>query len=131
VYADPIGYVIIPKISLYKSLEFIPNAGTEEDYFFDLSALNYGAGVLEKLAKAPDNKIILVGHTPGGFDDLETLVVGDEIILLLNDQSYDFYIYDMFVTSSSNGSVLWFPTDEPELVLITCKENKRMVIKAQ
>lgn len=130
-HASPDGYLIIPHISLYKSVVFVPI----EDYTYDLSWLHDGVGHLQYTTwnRTDAGRTVLVGHTPGAFEDVNTLVIGDEIILIMGDQPHSFTIYEMYFTNRSDASVINSPSDQYEVALITCTSNEdvRLIVKAR
>lgn len=136
VFASPDGYLIIPKIGLFKSIHLVtdsdPASGT---YFYDLSELGYGVGHLENTSwgTTEGGRTVLVGHTPGGFEDIVKLVVGDVIIISMGENYYELTITDKQYVNKEDGSVIYSPPSAYEVVLITCTDNPdtRLIIKAQ
>jgi len=130
---SPEGYLVIPKISFYKSLSYIPKTeGSDYSKMFDTTQLGYGIGIIENVEQAPQDKHVILGHTPGGFEGLLDITMGDEIIVILGETVQSYIVYDTFITSVNNGSVLWFDGGFPEVVLITCHgKHERLVVKAK
>ena len=69
------------------------------------------------------------------FSKLPDLELGDEIFIELDNVTYTFRVYDMFITSPSDLSVLEQNTDDEEITLITCVPPgtylKRFIVKAR
>lgn len=128
----PDGYLIIPKIDLFKPVVFIPDSDPATDtYLYDLSDLQEGVGHLEHLmwGNTTGGRTVLVGHTPGAFENIYQLATGDDIILSMNGDYYTFTVYNVYVTDKSDGRILYEPSDTYEVVLITCEgaDNRRIV----
>lgn len=136
VEASPDGYLIIEKISLFKPIQFIPDSDlSPETYFYDLTDLHDGVGHLQYTSwgTTEGGRTVLVGHTPGAFEDVYKLEVGDEIIFSMGDEYHTLHVTEKFYTDADDGSVIYLPTESYELVLITCTNDPdtRLILKAK
>jgi LPXTG-site transpeptidase (sortase) family protein len=133
--AGPDGYISIPSLNLYKSVGFIPDSDpSPSSHFYDLTDLNYGIAHLEYTMwdNTVGGRTILVGHTPGGFEPVHDIRIGDEIIMLMNGHAYTFYVFEKYIVHKSNDAILTTPSEEFELVLLTCvDEEMRLIVKAK
>lgn len=136
VSASPDGYLIIKKINLFKSIQLIPDSDlSPETYYYDLTDLHNGVGHLQYTSwgTVEGGRTVLVGHTPGAFEEIHKLAVGDEIVLSMGDEYYTFHITEKFYTDADDGSVIYLPTNTYEVVLITCTDDPdvRLILKAK
>ena len=87
----------------------------------------FGHSTLPQLYSSKDYKSI--------FTYLPSLENGDEIKIKVNDISYEYVVYDMFVVDPDEISVLEQQKDGSFLTLITCVPPgtylKRLVVKAK
>jgi LPXTG-site transpeptidase (sortase) family protein len=132
----PDGYLIIPAISLYKSVVLVPDSDLSvSSHYYDLTELNDGVGYLEHLmwGNTIGGRTILVGHTPGAFNNIHVLDYGDEIIVGMGDEFYQFHVFKKYMTHESDNSLFDIPPNEFEMVLVTCTDidNERLIIKAK
>lgn len=114
---EPVGTLIIPSLSLYRPVDFVPLI----DKNYDLTQLGYGVGHLEGTSWDDPawGRTVLVGHTPGGFSTLDKLQ-NDAIIYLLTDTyTFVYQVTGQYVTTPDDVGVL-MPTDQASLVLMTC-----------
>lgn len=123
-------YLIIPDIALYKSIGFEPIINKS----YDLTDLGYGVARLEGTIWNDTSwaRTVIVGHTPGAFEELKRLDIGAKIIVLTETQELEYIVFDIRVVSPSDDSWL-MPTDQHELTLITCHDNEqtRLVVRAK
>jgi LPXTG-site transpeptidase (sortase) family protein len=125
---EPEGTLIIPSLSLYKPIQFIPLI----DKQYDLTELGYGAARLDGTVwdDVSWGRTVLVGHTPGGFEDINQLKMNDKIIILTKTAAFSYIVFDNFLTTVDD--VQWLmPTTEHELLLITCEGELRRIIRAR
>lgn len=122
-----VGTLIISDINLYEPIHSLPI----ENRTYDTSELNYGANFLEGTSwnDLEWGRTVIIGHTPGAFENLIQLEVGDRIILLTDLYSLEYYVGDIRVVAVEDTSWL-MPTSVPTLTLITCYGNQRLVINA-
>ena len=122
-----VGTLIIPGINLYEPIHSLPL----ENRTYDTSELYYGVNFLEGTSWNDPGwgRTVLIGHTPGAFENLTQLEIGDRLILLTNTYTLEYYVGDIHVVDVSDEHWL-MPTDTPTLTLITCYGNKRLVINA-
>lgn len=104
--------------------------------FYDLTMLGNGIGRLQYTSWGnviDPGRTILVGHTPGAFEDIHNLDIGDQIILNMRGVEHIFNVFDTYVVDEDNDSI-FLPAHQFEVVLITCipeNESKRLIIKAK
>lgn len=129
-----LGSIFIPKIALWKPIIFVPL----EDKSYDLSDLWWRVGILEGTAqlepgkRTPEGNTVLVGHTPGSFEDISELSHGDLIHLWTEDQVLTYMVTEIRLVMEDQVEVL-DPTEEPTVTLITCipkSADKRLIIVA-
>lgn len=135
------SWLIIPAIDFAKPVGFVPIVDRDPSTnigHYDTSDLNYGVGRLEGMAWGSDyGRIMIAGHTPGAFDRIDQLEVGDVIYLLPEyGEMQVFVITSTYSTVPSDDSILKDPVSAGEgleLVLITCADNetKRLIIRAR
>lgn len=123
-------YLIIPDISLYKNIEY----AEIENKTYDLTSLGYGVARLEGTIWNDTSwaRTVIVGHTPGAFENLKNLKIGSRIIVITATQELEYFVFDMRVVDPSDDSWL-MPTNKHELTLITCHDNERtrLVVRAK
>jgi LPXTG-site transpeptidase (sortase) family protein len=121
------GTVYIPAIQLVKPVSECPLV----DGWYDTSWLGDGVCHLEGTTWITDNwgRVGLAGHTPGAFDDLVWLAVGDQI-LVFDDRVIEVYeVTQMAIVTVSD--IQWImPTTTEHLTLITCSGARRLVVDA-
>lgn len=131
----PDGYLVIPALSLYKSVGFIPDSDLAPgSHHYDLTDLNYGVARLEHTMwnNTVGGRTVLVGHTPGGFSSIHDIQLYDHIILIMDDTTYTFQVFDKYIVHWTDDSILNTPSEEFELVLLTCvDEEMRLIVKAK
>ncbi len=122
-----IGTLIIPDAGVYEPIHFLPI----ENRTYDTSELNYGAVFLEGTSwnDLDWGRTVIIGHTPGAFENLTQLELGDRIILLTDLYELEYYVGDIHVVEVTDTSWL-MPTGVPTLTLITCYGDQRLVINA-
>lgn len=120
-----IGTLIIPDINVYEPVHSL----SLENRTYDTSELNYGAMFLEGTSwNDPDwGRTVIIGHTPGAFENLTQLEIGDRIILLTDLYTWEYIVNDIQIVAVTDTSWL-MPTDVPTLTLITCYGEQRLVI---
>jgi LPXTG-site transpeptidase (sortase) family protein len=121
------GTVYIPAIQLVQPVGECPLV----DGWYDTSRLGQGVCHLEGTTWITDNwgRVALAGHTPGAFDDLVGLAVGDQI-LVFDDRVIEVYeVTQMVIVTVSD--IQWImPTTTEHLTLITCSGARRLVVDA-
>lgn len=122
-----LGTLIIPDINLYEPIHSLP----VENRTYDTSDLDYGAAFLEGTSWNDLNwgRTVIIGHTPGAFENLTQLEIGDRIILLTDTYTLEYYVGDIHIVDVTDTSWL-MPTDVPTLTLITCYGEQRLIINA-
>lgn len=127
-HAPAFGSVYIPRINL--------GARVSEcvivDGRHDLGGLGNGVCHLEGTATIEDDwaRIVLAGHTPGAFDNLTLLEIGDQIVVW-NAHTVEVYQV-VLVTLADEADVEWLmPTDAETLTLITCNGARRLIVHAE
>lgn len=126
----PEGYLSIPSIGLYKSIGFVENSNNG----YDLTDLQYGVARLGNTTwgRTDAGRTVLVGHTPGGFEDLIRVQIGDRIIVLMGQDAYSFEVFDTYIAERSDDSILVTPPSEYEVVLLTCYgDTHSLIVKAK
>lgn len=132
---SPNDYILIGKIGLYSPIVFVPDSDSSSTtYFYDLTSLTT-VGRLQNTAwgTIEGGRTVLVGHTPGIFEHLKELEIDDQIIITMNGEEYEMFVFDKYLVSKDNDNVLSTVSYQYELVLITCTEDddKRLIIKAK
>jgi LPXTG-site transpeptidase (sortase) family protein len=124
----PLGYIIIPSISLYKPIEYLPIT----NQVYDTSELGYSIAFLEGTIWEDTSwgRTVLIGHTPGGFQDLTELTFNDRIILITNNYEYEYYVVDITIIYESDVSWL-APMEHHELLLMTCHPEGWLLVRAK
>jgi len=121
------GTVYIPAIQLVKPVGECPLV----DGWYDTSWLGDGVCHLEGTTwiDADWGRVGLAGHTPGAFDDLVWLEVGDQI-LVFDDWRVELYeVTQVAIVTVSD--IQWImPTPTEHLTLITCSGARRLVVDA-
>lgn len=123
------GLLMIPAIQLIATVQEIP---AQADGSYDLTTLGDGIGWLQYSAWLEHDfgRIDLVGHTPGGFERVHELAVGD-LIIVADRGRVEWYRVELSVVVEVSD-VSWLLQDGPErVVLITCEGDQRRVVQAR
>lgn len=123
------GLLMIPAIQLIAPVRTIP---AQADGGYDLTTLENDIGWLQYSAWLEHDfgRIDLVGHTPGGFERVHELAVGD-LIIVADRERVEWYRVEISVVVEVSD-VSWLSQDGPErVVLITCEGDQRRVVQAR
>lgn len=98
---------------------------------YDLTRLGNGICHLEGTATLDTGwaRIVLAGHTPGGFAELPELREGDQIMVWDGAQVKTYTVRLVAVVGVSDTQWL-MPTPDDTLTLITCAGARRLIIFA-
>lgn len=126
------GALVVPAISLYEPLHPVPIIG----HSYDTSQLQYGAGWLEGTNWVTDGwgTVVLVGHTPGGFEDIYRLRPGDELLVVPHDGQPAIYRVTALHHAVPVGETDWLAPSlgaGQQLLLITCEGPDRLIVQAE
>lgn len=128
------GWLLIPAIDLSAPVENAYLTGGN----YNLEALESGVAWLEGTAWVTFDwaRIVLAGHTPGGFERIDELEEGDLIYVLDYPHSATVETYQVVLTTTAPISdVSWLmPTATETLTLLTCLEaggDTRLIIHAE
>lgn len=125
-----IGSITIPKLDLTRP---IADNDTKRDLRVAICKIPGSSGIGQ-----PGN-CSLAGHRNYAykefFDNIDKLAVGDKIILKNNKGTYTYEVYDKFVTTADDVSVLTIRKSETIVTLITCHpkyiDTDRLIVKAK
>lgn len=124
----PVGWMSIPAIGLYREVEFTPLVNKQ----YDLTSLGQGVTLLDGTAWIDSSayRIVLAGHTPGGFSDLVLLEPGD-YVRLWDEQSVEIYEVQFLQIVEVSDTRWLMPTQNETLTLLTCHGEQRLVVYAE
>lgn len=125
-----IGWLIIPAISLYMPIGVLFVSGGT----WDTTTLEYGLAHLDGMTwgRFDAGRTAIAGHSWGGFKDLAQVQVGDEVVLVPNNaKAQALVVWRIDIVPVSDVSLFTTPTDEWELVLITCEGDFRRIVRAR
>lgn len=126
----PTGYIEIPSIALYRPIYFIPLV----DRSYDLNELGFGLGVVGHLDQTnwihdTWGRTVLVGHTPGAFETLTDVTIGDVIYVSDSKETAVYIVSGIYIVEITE--VGWLaPTETPTLLLMTCYGEQRWLVEA-
>ena len=130
VHAEYEGTLIIESIGLYEPVSFIPLVNRN----YDLTELNFGVARLDQTSwnDITWGRTVLVGHTPGAFENLTNVHIGDIILLMTDKYILEYIVYDITYVEAGADPRDWFtPTNAPTLLLQTCYGDEyRLMIEA-
>jgi LPXTG-site transpeptidase (sortase) family protein len=122
-------HLYIPALALDKPIGECPLV----DRAYDTTHLGQGVCHLEGTATLEDDwaRIVLAGHTPGGFSNLHRLRVGDDV-LVWDAQTVEHYRVVLITITTPDDTSWLFPTQTETLTLITCTSGTsyRLVVHA-
>lgn len=124
-----IGALYVPEIGLLRAYSLTPLVAGE----YDLTALGDGVTMLAGTGWYEYNgqmrgRLVLAGHTPGGFDRVHELGPGD-VLYAVTPEVHRCTVTDTLVTDATDTRWL-MPTDERTLTLLTCEGDLRRVVNA-
>jgi LPXTG-site transpeptidase (sortase) family protein len=127
---EPIGWLIIPDIDLWRPLYAIPVINRQ----YDMDAIGAnGAGWLEQTNWLMDDwgTIGLAGHSDGAFIRLGDLQTGDVIYLTTRDTEEVYAVTAIYHDIPASNWQWIAPAPEGEhLVLVTCEGQNRLIVQA-
>jgi len=128
------GWLWIPAIDLLTPVENAYLVGGN----YNLEALENGVAWLEGTAWVTFDwaRIVLAGHTPGGFERIDELAEGDLIYVTDYPHSATVETYEVVLTTTAHVSdISWLmPTPDETLTLLTCLEaggDTRLIVHAE
>lgn len=126
-HADSGLHLYIPRLLLDVAVSECPIVDSE----YDTSQVGRGVCHLEGTATLAMDwaRIVLAGHTPGGFEHLHELRAGDQIVLW-DARRVETYSVQL-VTVTDVGDLRWLqPTAAETVTLITCVGARRLIVHA-
>ncbi len=125
------GALYVPAIDLLAGYDGVPlDAGIGT---WPLDNLGGGVALLEgtgwfEHAGAMRGRLVLAGHTPGGFARAHDLAPGD-VLYVIAPEVHRCTVTDWLVTTPDD--MRWvMPTNTPTLTLITCEGEARRIVNA-
>ena len=123
-----IGSITIPKLDLTRP---IANDVQKRDLRVAIGKIPGSSGIGQA------GNVTLAGHRNYAykefFDNLDKMEIGDTIILKSNTGTYTYEVYDIFVTTADDVSVMTINRSESICTLITCDPkyiaNNRLIVK--
>lgn len=124
--SDPLGWVSIPAIGLFRPIYEVPLV----DHEWDLTALGNGVSHLGGTNWIDDDwgRVVLAGHTPGAFEQINTLGIGDEIVISDWDYMAIYRVIATYYESDLSNIDILAPSITPSLLLITCEGAGRRIV---
>lgn len=121
---SPSGQIVIPSIGV--DVAIVPTYLSFDLGTWDVSELSMNVGHFEYLPWFGEGgNVVLGGHStdvqqnPDAFYLLDSVSVGDEIIVYANNTEYRYQVTRLFEVNYDDISVL-YRTEEHQLTLITC-----------
>lgn len=74
-------------------------------------------------------RIVLAGHTPGGFEGLHLLRPGDQVIVW-DAHAVEVYVVQVMQVVPVSDTRWLMPTESETLTLITCAGDQRLIVHA-
>lgn len=130
---EPMGWIEIPSISLYRPIYNIELV----DRNYNLDDLGYGLGKVGYLNQNEWGhwihdelgKVILVGHTPGAFENLTQVQIGDSIIVGDDNGVVEYVVLAIHIVEVTETD--WLGTSDSKVLLLqTCYGTQRLLIEA-
>lgn len=116
----------IPSVDITTTIAELPLNGIS----WDMTNAENNAGHLEGTANIGEGNTTIAGHTPGVFERLRDIQIGDIIIIETNGQSYSYIVTEIGITTPNDLTPI-YPSQNNEITLITCEGNLRRWIKAE
>lgn len=118
----------IPRIGLAVQVGECPIV----DHWYDTTQLGNGVCHLEGTATVSDTwaRIVLAGHTPGAFDDLRLLRVGDQVVVW-DAHAVEVYRVALMTITTVDDTRWLMPTPDETLTLITCSGARRLIVHTE
>ena len=125
--ADSGLHLYIPRVALDVRVGECAIVGDQ----YDTTQLGQGVCHLEGTATLEMDwaRIVLAGHTPGGFADLPLLRAGDQVVLWDAARVEAYRVQTVAIVPAED--IRWLmPTADETLTLITCDGDRRLVVHA-
>lgn len=126
------GALYVPAIDLLAGYDGVPlDAGIGT---WPLDNLGGGVALLEgtgwfEHAGAMRGRLVLAGHTPGGFARVRELAPGD-VLYVIDPEVHRCVVTDWLLTDETDTRWL-MPTDTTTVTLLTCEGAARRVVNAR
>jgi hypothetical protein len=119
------GRLLIPLLALSVAITFAPIVNRA----WVVPSSTVGWGQDTGWIDTPNQRIVLMGHTPGVLTGLDTLSVGDWIMLT---GDYGTRRYQVEWVELRADDALWWPdtSDPARLLIITCEGKGRRIVGA-
>lgn len=75
-------------------------------------------------------RVVLAGHTPGGFSNLVYVEAGDQI-MIWDDYAVEVYKITLITMAAIDDTRWLMPTENETLTLITCNGDARLIVHAE
>lgn len=126
-----IGALYAPSIGLLRA--YNPVALDDVANTWLLDDLGDGVAMLEGTGwyaynGAMRGRLVLAGHTPGGFDRVHELAAGD-VLYVIDPEVHRCSVTDWLLTDETDARWV-MPTDTRTLTLLTCEGDLRRVVNA-
>ena len=134
----PIGWIIIPALSLWSPIYEVPIITYVDDQqvahnIYDMTVIPAAVGHFEGTAWIDDGggNVVVGAHNPGRFAGLDTLTSGDRIIILSHETAREYYVVQLAYKPANDWRVLVSHPQEDALTLITCEgQSSRLIVRA-
>lgn len=124
------GVIYIPAINLDEPIYIIAPVIDNVYDEFDQYVIGDGVQWLSDTAWiATSGRVVLAGHTPGVFEHLERLVIGDQIVIYDSRDVASYIVTGIFRAKPSEYQWLR-ESSEDKLLVITCDGDQRLLIEA-